>query len=73
MGIQEAVKHAVEKNGYIRRKDLNNMGMWSDTLIRPTNSYDCCIILSKKENRQSRCWNPTADDLIADDWEVITG
>ena len=24
-----------------------------------------------KENQQSRYWNPTADDLTADDWDVV--
>lgn len=67
MNIQDAVKEAIRKDGYIRRKSIQ-----SNTLIKPTNSYDCCILIVKgKENRQSRYWNPTANDLMDDDWEVI--
>lgn len=73
MNIQEAVKTAMEKDGCIRRKKINSGMICSNTMIKPTNSYDCCILVIKgKENRQSRFWNPTADDLVADDWEVIT-
>lgn len=69
MNIQNAIKKALEINGCIKRRNLHH----SRTLIKPTNSYDCCIIfIRNKENQQSRYWNPTADDLIADDWEVIT-
>lgn len=69
MNIQDAVKKARETKGCIKRKSLH----YSRTLIRPTDSYDCCIIfIEGKENQQSRYWNPTADDLIADDWEVVT-
>lgn len=68
MNIQNAVKHALETNGCIKRKNLH----YSQTIIRPTNSYDCCIIfVAGKENQQSRYWNPTADDLTADDWDVV--
>lgn len=70
MNIQNAVKQALETDGYIKRSSLD----CSRTLIRPTNSYDCCIIFVEgKENQQSRYWNPTADDLTADDWECISG
>lgn len=44
-----------------------------DTLIKPTNSYDACIIVSYcdgKEIVSCRNWNPTGDDLMADDWEL---
>ena len=37
-------------------------------------TYDCCILMCltpENEPRQSRYWNPTADDLIADDWEIV--
>lgn len=72
MYIQEAVKEALKTKGCIARTSLRSGMLQSNTQIIPTNTYDCCIILGKgKENRQSRYWNPTADDLIAADWEVF--
>ena len=83
MYIQQAVKIAVEINrnskekAFIRRKDINSGMIESQTYIYPTNSYDCCIVFSlssmlKRTEKQSRYWNPTADDLIADDWETVS-
>ena len=72
MNIYDAVKKALPENKYIRRKSVNSGMLESKVLIKPTNSYDCCVILiiGDNEKRQSRFWNPTADDLMADDWEV---
>lgn len=42
--------------------------------IRPTNSYDTCRLILMRAGRAERAcrwWNPTADDLMADDWIVI--
>lgn len=73
MHINEAVRKAMETNSYIFRKSV---GIYTDMKARimPTNSYETCIItvIQKGEPKGgSRCWNPTADDLMADDWEVI--
>ena len=85
MNIQDAIKEVLEKNSkgnkykdnryVIRRKDINRGMIESKTYIYPTNSYDCCIIfnlssLARKSENYSRYWNPTADDLMANDWEV---
>ncbi len=68
MRIDEAVRKAIEENGSIIRKST----LESNTRIKPTNTYDCCIIFTIGSNhRQSRYWNPTADDLIANDWDVL--
>lgn len=83
MYIQEAVKEAVEinsnskKKAFIRRADLNSGMLESQTYIYPTNSYDCCVgvnfsSITRRSEWQSRFWNPTANDLTADDWEVVT-
>lgn len=40
-------------------------------VIKPSNSYETCqLIISRygKAERAARSWNPTADDLTADDW-----
>ena len=36
--------------------------------IMPTNSPDCCLICGVNENKPRRRWQPTAEDLIAEDW-----
>lgn len=67
MNIQDATKKALEENKYIRRKSTKH----STTRIKPTNSYDCCLlVVHGKDRQQGRCWNPTADDLMADDWII---
>ena len=69
MNINEAVKDALEKKGFIRRHDY----FCREELIKPTNQNECCIFIFKEKYRQqSRLWHPTADDLMADDWEVVT-
>lgn len=68
MNIQNATREALRNNKYIRRKSTGNSG----ARIKPTNTYDCCLlIVLEKDNQQGRCWNPTADDLMANDW-IIT-
>ncbi len=66
MNLKEAIEKAMKENGFIRRKNLI-FGKGS-TLIKPTNTYDCCILLLGSE--QYRCWHPVIEDLLADDWEV---
>lgn len=83
MNIQEAVKTVLTKENekkrklFIRRKSINSGMVESDTYIYPTNGYDCCIIfnlspLARKPENHARYWNPTADDLMANDWEIIS-
>lgn len=75
MYIHEAVRKAVEENGRIIRS--SGRGPESDiySVITPTNSYDTCLITvfhNGKPRRTAGRWNPSADDLMADDWTVIT-
>ena len=71
MKISEAVERALEEKKPITRASyLEEIGF----KIFPTNSSDCCYLIPKDEKQQpARCWNPTADDLLADDWEVVGG
>lgn len=73
MDIRKAIKKAIDENSFIARTDLD-FGE-GRTLIRPTNSSDCCIVVYQREGarkrRQIKCWNPTADDLLSTNWEVI--
>ena len=75
MYIHEAVKKAMDmKKGKIYRKSTKRPEQDVYALVRPTNSYDTCqIIIYKngKPQRAARTWNPTADDLAANDWECL--
>lgn len=74
MHISEAVKQALEVGGEIYRESAKLDYSDIYATIKPTNSYDTCILIvkaKKHDKRSSRNWNPTADDLIADDWKVI--
>lgn len=75
MYIQEAVKKSLQSGKWIRRKGFQKSDN-VDLRILPTDTCDCCIIASfdektNTEKRSSRRWNPFANDLIADDWEVV--
>lgn len=67
MNIYEATKKAVEENRYISRKTHSSCVILK---IKPTNTPDGCIISIKKQN-PCRGWQPQAEDLTADNWEVI--
>ena len=68
MHINEAVSKAIEIDGYITEgvKDMK-----SRIFIKPTNRLDCCIVCVTPEYSKKR-WNPRANDLISDSWEVVT-
>lgn len=74
MNIQEAVKAALECDGMIHRESITFGGREIHGVIKPTNTYDTCILMVLEEGivkRSCRCWNPTAEDLIANDWEIV--
>lgn len=72
MRIHEAVKEAMRINGIIFRKSARRPESEVFAVIKPSNSYETCqLIICKygRVERAARSWNPTADDLTADDWE----
>jgi len=76
MFIHEAVKKAIEVNGVIARKEIEEGIPVIRTVIKPTNSYAACIIIDKagypgKKHDRCKNWNPTTDDLMADDWQMV--
>lgn len=68
MHISKAVRKACEFGGYISRRAWDNR---HSIKILPTNTPDCCIIMQKDGKSPCRGWQPTAEDLMADDWEVF--
>lgn len=74
MNIQEATRMAIEKDSAICRKSIRASCDTRFAVIRPTNSYETCKIITYQDGEEissCRCWNPTADDLTADDWEMF--
>jgi len=79
MHIHEAVKEAMKANGYIIRAEIEEGEHMFPTLIKPIKPRATCIFITENlpeypEEKSGRCkyWNPTADDLVADDWQVVT-
>ena len=76
MRIDEAVKKAMETGQYIYRRKhamVEGVEIACRGVIKPTNSYETCVVFSVFDGKPrggSRCWNPTADDLTATDWEI---
>ena len=75
MYIHEAVEKAVKENGKSSDHPHGDRNPTYNSEITPTNSYDACLITvlhDGKPRKTAGRWNPTADDLMADDWTVIT-
>lgn len=72
MLIHEAIQDAKDnpRGGiHIRRKSWPyNPRTHTGYKIRPTNAPGGCILFSAEFNPEK--WVPTAEDLIADDWEA---
>ena len=73
MNICEAIKLVDERTPYITRASWNDGVLHEKPmlfLIQPTNSPDCCICYGV--SKPSPRWNPTKEDLMADDWVLVT-
>ncbi|RBP89355.1 hypothetical protein DFO70_1112 [Cytobacillus firmus] len=76
MNIQEAAKKAKEQGKHIQR---DTDGGWECIKIKPTDSSDRCILVvidgpkvsKTKPNAQRRGWQPSASDIVANDWIVV--
>ncbi len=64
MNIQEATKKAMETNKNIQRDSIG-------IKIKPTNGWECCLLIHPTKQEYAPRWNPKAEDLMADDWEVV--
>lgn len=72
MNIQEAVKIAIKTDSVMYRDTSRRDYADRYATIKPTNSYDACILIANQGQKRKSCrhWNPTADDLMANDWKV---
>jgi len=66
MNIRKAILEANKTQQGITRKKWMPDG---PSLI-PTNTTSCFIIVPLYSEKLGKRWNPTADDILATDWEV---
>ena len=72
MNIQEATKVAMENGKSIHRKsEFDVLRKPGENLeLLPTNSYGY-VVVKPRQKAFYPLWQPMAEDLIADDWEII--
>lgn len=72
MNIQEATKLAMENGKSIHRKsEFDVLRKPGENLeLLPTNSYGY-VVVKPRQKAFYPMWQPMAEDLIADDWEII--
>ena len=73
MNIREATRTALDNDTEMYRESVMTSDSNTYATIKPTNSYDSCLLIVNRGDKKESCrnWNPTADDLMADDWEVL--
>lgn len=65
MNIYEATKLALETDGYIVSDKFPSLA------IKPTNTPGGCLVQLKGEARIGKRWQPHAEDLVSENWQVI--
>ncbi|MDO4451363.1 MAG: hypothetical protein Q4B89_00865 [Lachnospiraceae bacterium] len=73
MYIHEATAEAMKINGFISRETTATTGEVY-AVAKQTNSYNACFMFVCRNGKMEfggELWNPTVEDLIADDWEVL--
>ncbi len=69
MNIQEAVKEGMEQKKMIKRKSWKS----PERLIPTNDPYNLMVgYTGSKKTLPFRGWQPMADDLMANDWEVTS-
>lgn len=70
MYIHEAAKQARLHGGCITRQKWHDANFYCR--VAPTDTPDGCVLLSRGSRWPSRGWQPTAEDLTADDWFLLS-
>jgi len=69
--IHEAILARTADKPYIKREKWDDMfGVRRGVKLFPTDSPDGIIVDSRAARAPCRGWQPTAEDLVADDWTV---
>lgn len=70
MYIHEAIAACTPNKPFITRKRWKDMfGLLTGIKVFPTDSPDCCVFESGTNKSPCRGWQPTKEDLVANDWE----
>lgn len=77
MDIQSAVSAAITRGKWITRKCTNLS--WAYTKLEPTNDSEGFVVHTRypacareRNRRRIPRWQPQADDLLADDWILVS-
>lgn len=71
MYIHEAIQARTADEPFIsREKWADTFGAKRGVRLFPTSSPDGMIVVSQTAKAPCRGWQPTAEDLVADDWIV---
>lgn len=70
MFIQEAIGKALESQSAVKRAEWEEKGL--NVIVIPTNiNMPLDGVILGNPQRRAHNWNPTPDDLMADDWVVV--
>lgn len=70
--IHEAIKSRTADKPFIARKKwADQFGARRHVVLFPTYSPDGLIVYSHATKEPRRGWQPTAGDLVADDWVIM--
>lgn len=65
MNIIEATAIAITEDKWIFRESDPHV------LFKPTNTNDCFYIkVLAEDTKIGKCWNPKAEDILADDYKI---
>ena len=68
LNIQEAARRAITESCAMSRKEWDSEYRFR---VEPTNTPDLCVCHSFAMKTPGRGWQPSAEDLIADDWYLV--
>lgn len=75
MNIVEAIRSTCKDTPYITRQKWEtefDAVPGHRILLMPTDTPDCIIVISHRDGiRSYPRWNPTKEDLLADDWITV--
>lgn len=74
MYIHEAIKARTQDEPFITRQSwVDEYGpyAWKGVKILPTSTPDCCLAQTNYSRTPCRGWQPSAEDLLADDWVTV--
>ena len=76
MNIAEAMRARTKEKPFLSRAKWRIILLdcpYRPIFIQPTNTPEFCLLYGPSQKAPQRGWQPTAEDLMAEDWEVISG